>query len=54
MQVKPVYHDVVSEIIDFFAERIRWITDNGIDRNRLIIDPGIGFMARRGHTICLF
>ena len=26
MQVKPVYSDVVSEIIDFFTERIDWIT----------------------------
>ena len=53
MQVKPVYHDVVSEIIDFFAERIRWITDNGIDRNRLIIDPGIGFGKTRAHNLSI-
>jgi len=53
MQVNPVYHDVVGEIIDFFAERIDWITDNGIDRNRLIIDPGIGFGKNLQHNLSI-
>jgi dihydropteroate synthase len=53
MQVKPVYHDVVAEIIDFFTERIDWITAGGIDRNRLIIDPGIGFGKTLQHNLSI-
>jgi dihydropteroate synthase len=53
MQVKPVYHDVVAEIIDFFTERIGWIAAGGIDRNRLIIDPGIGFGKTLHHNLSI-
>lgn len=53
MQIKPVYDDVVADIIDFFQERIDWITGQGIDRNRLIIDPGIGFGKTLHHNLSL-
>ncbi len=53
MQVKPDYHDVVAEIIDFFTRRIDWITGNGIDRERLIIDPGIGFGKTLQHNLSI-
>lgn len=53
MQVNPVYQDVVGEIIDFFVERIDWITGHGIDRNRLIIDPGIGFGKNLQHNLSI-
>ncbi len=46
MQVNPFYEDVVGEICQFFQERIKFAIDNGIERNRLIIDPGIGFGKR--------
>lgn len=46
MQEKPVYNDCVSEIADFFSERIEFCERNGIDRARLILDPGIGFGKR--------
>ncbi len=53
MQVKPAYGDVVTEIIDFFKERIAWITGQGIDRSRLIIDPGIGFGKTLQHNLSI-
>jgi len=53
MQVEPVYRDVVGEIIDFFQDRIGWITENGVDRNRLIIDPGIGFGKTLQHNLSI-
>ena len=53
MQVKPVYNNVVTEIIDFFTQRIDWITGQGIDRNRLIIDPGIGFGKTLQHNLSI-
>ncbi len=53
MQVNPDYTDVVTDIIDFFTERIDWITGNGVDRNRLIIDPGIGFGKTLQHNLSI-
>ncbi len=53
MQVKPFYHDVVAEVIEFLSERIDWITRSGVDRNRLIIDPGIGFGKTLHHNLSL-
>ncbi len=46
MQQNPKYVDCVSEIILFFRERLEFCEARGIERNRLIIDPGIGFGKR--------
>lgn len=43
MQNNPVYHDVVADIISFLGERIKAATAMGIDREQIVIDPGIGF-----------
>jgi dihydropteroate synthase len=53
MQVKPVYRDVVREIIEFFIERVGWITAGGVDRDRLILDPGIGFGKTVQHNLSI-
>ncbi len=46
MQKSPFYHDVVGEIDEFFAERISFCMDQGIPRQNIILDPGIGFGKR--------
>jgi dihydropteroate synthase len=43
MQNHPEYKNLILEIIEFLAERIRFAVQSGIDRRKLIIDPGIGF-----------
>jgi len=43
MQLAPHYTDVLGEIIDFLDERIRWAVGQGVDRSRIIVDPGLGF-----------
>ena len=43
MQDAPRYGDVVDEVDAFLAERIRAAIDSGIQRARLVIDPGFGF-----------
>ncbi len=53
MQMKPVYTNVTKEIIDFFSERVAWLMENGIDRSRLIIDPGIGFGKTLEHNLSI-
>lgn len=53
MQVKPHYEDVVEDIVAFFRERIDWIVDSGVERSRLIVDPGIGFGKTVAHNLSL-
>lgn len=43
MQDKPNYDDVVEEVYAFLKKRIMACTQGGIDQNKIIIDPGIGF-----------
>jgi dihydropteroate synthase len=46
MQDNPYYDDVIREIGDFFEERIEFCLSNGINDDRIILDPGIGFGKR--------
>ena len=46
MQSDPFYHDVVGEIIQYFNERIGFAISKGIKKEKMIIDPGIGFGKR--------
>jgi dihydropteroate synthase len=43
MQNNPNYEDVISDIKSFFIERINACEQQGINRTRLILDPGFGF-----------
>lgn len=51
MQVSPHYTDVVDEVKDFLKQRLDWAFDQGIERNRMIIDPGIGFGKSLNHNL---
>jgi dihydropteroate synthase len=51
MQENPVYHDVVDDIKVFLAERIEFATVAGIHRERIWIDPGIGFGKTVEHNL---
>lgn len=46
MQKNPSYDDVTLELNLYFEERLRTILDQGIPKENLIIDPGIGFGKR--------
>ncbi len=46
MQLDPSYTDVIAEIKDFFRERIAVAEAAGIPREKIILDPGIGFGKR--------
>ena len=43
MQRLPNYEDLISEIIDYLDRQIKFALDFGIEKERIIIDPGIGF-----------
>jgi dihydropteroate synthase len=46
MQVDPRYDDAVSEIIAWLDERTGDLVGAGIDREKIIVDPGLGFGKR--------
>jgi dihydropteroate synthase len=50
MQLDPRYEDVVTEVHDALAERIEVAEAAGIPRERIAIDPGIGFGKTFDHN----
>jgi dihydropteroate synthase len=44
------YHDVVGEVLDELRESIAFATRAGIERERLLIDPGLGFAKEPAHS----
>jgi dihydropteroate synthase len=54
MQAHPQYGDVVGEVEAFLLARARACEDAGIDRARILIDPGFGFGKNLEHNIELF
>ncbi|MEN3951586.1 dihydropteroate synthase [Iodidimonas sp. SYSU 1G8] len=53
MQDDPRYDDVVGEVHDYLAARIETCVSAGIARDRLIVDPGIGFGKTLEHNLAL-
>lgn len=53
MQLQPEYDDVVAEVGEFLRERIGLMEQAGIARDRICIDPGLGFGKTLAHNIAL-
>lgn len=53
MQKNPTYDDVLEEVIAFLEERIDFAVGQGIARERIVTDPGIGFGKTQAHNITL-
>lgn len=53
MQTSPRYDDVVTEVCSFLTERTAACLEAGITRERICIDPGIGFGKTPGHNLAL-
>ena len=51
MQLEPSYEDVVGQITAFLAKAIERATSAGVHRDRIIIDPGIGFGKTVAHNL---
>ncbi len=51
MQLAPHYDDILDEINSFFTERIAWLEAKDISRERIVIDPGVGFGKTLEHNI---
>lgn len=51
MQINPHYDDVAAEVLAYLETRARLGIDSGIDRDRIVVDPGIGFGKEFDHNI---
>ncbi len=51
MQENPTYDDVVDDVKAFLAERIEFALAEGIEEERIWIDPGIGFGKTVEHNL---
>jgi dihydropteroate synthase len=53
MQDDPRYDDVVAEVHAFFTQRLFACQMAGIDRKKIIVDPGVGFGKTLEHNLRL-
>jgi dihydropteroate synthase len=53
MQLAPHYDDVVAEVIEYLETRLNAIISAGIPKERVVLDPGIGFGKTTAHNLRL-
>lgn len=53
MQNFPSYENVVTEVADYLQKRCQVALEYGIDKNRIVIDPGFGFGKNLSHNLDL-
>jgi dihydropteroate synthase len=46
MQIKPHYADLMAEMHEYFTKKIDFVLHHGVDEERIVIDPGLGFGKR--------
>ncbi|MFH2093358.1 MAG: dihydropteroate synthase [Pseudomonadota bacterium] len=53
MQVNPGYTDLMLEITSYLSARASFAMEHGIEKDRIILDPGIGFGKTVEHNLVL-
>ena len=53
MQEQPLYDDVVEEVAQYLESKASELIKRGHSRDKIIIDPGIGFGKNHQHNIAL-
>ncbi len=53
MQMAPTYENLMEEVQAFLAHAVSHAVDSGVDRSRIIVDPGIGFGKTIEHNLQL-
>jgi dihydropteroate synthase len=53
MQLAPHYDDVVAEVIKYLESRLNAVVSAGIARERVVLDPGVGFGKSTAHNMRL-
>ena len=53
MQIEPKYEDVVTDVLDFLIGRAKRAEQAGIEKEKIFLDPGIGFGKTTEHNLLL-
>jgi dihydropteroate synthase len=53
MQTDPYYDDVVAEVLEYLIERAKEAENVGVSKERIMLDPGIGFGKTTEHNLLL-
>lgn len=53
MQCAPSYGDVLSDVEGFLAQRVDVLQSAGVEKNRIVLDPGFGFGKTLAHNLAL-
>jgi dihydropteroate synthase len=53
MQNAPEYEDVVAVVEAFFQERMERFAAAGMEREQIVLDPGLGFGKTTEHNLAL-
>jgi dihydropteroate synthase len=53
MQQEPHYGDVVAEVKAFLKERAERVVEDGVTKDRIVLDPGFGFGKNLEHNLSL-
>jgi len=53
MQDDPKYDDVIDEIKSFFVEKLNVLVKGGLDEEKIVLDPGIGFGKLLEHNLTI-
>lgn len=54
MQQQPHYQNIVAEVADFLGQRVAECRAAGIEREKILLDPGFGFGKTLEHNLELF
>jgi len=53
MQIAPRYQELVDEVKSFLTQRVLTLQEAGVERSRLVVDPGFGFGKSLEHNLKL-
>ena len=53
MQKKPSYDSVVDEVLEYISQRVAVLEAAGVERDRILVDPGFGFGKTLEHNFSL-
>nr|WP_217354549.1 dihydropteroate synthase [Ruegeria atlantica] len=53
MQDDPTYDDVLLDVYDFLDEQVANLEKLGLERDQIVVDPGIGFGKTEAHNLAL-
>lgn len=51
LPLQPIYADVVAEVLAFFERQVAYAVSKGVRRDRIWLDPGLGFGKTAAHNL---